>query len=211
MVRILLADDHDVTRSGLSFFIRNRIPGVVIDEAYDADSTLEKVNLFDYTLIVLDVKMPGSDSFHLLSSILCKKPDAKILMFSMYPEFGYAKRYLQMGAKGYVSKDASPEDIGNAITTVLNDKRYMSDALKHSIGEEITSDKLNPFDCLSAREFEIVQHLIKGKSAAEIQWALNIKSSTVSTYKARIFEKLSCQNVMELAKLAEMYNIIPRQ
>ena len=209
MTKILLADDHDITRSGLKFFIPSLVPDVTIDEACDADSTLEKVNGSDYALIMLDVKMPGSDSFELLAKILCSKPGTRILMFSMYPEYAYAKRYLQLGAKGYISKDAPTEEIGNAITAVLDDKRYMSTSLKQSIGEEIIAENINPFDCLSAREFEIVQHLIKGTSLTEIQQALNLKSSTISTYKARIFEKLQCRNSIELVKLAEVYNIYP--
>jgi len=208
MIRILIADDHDITRAGLRFFIANRMAHAVIDEAWDGDSTLEKVRSFDYALIILDVRMPGSDSFELLAKILNSRPEAKVLMFSMYPEYAFAKRYLQMGAKGYLSKEAQPEEIENAIAAVLNDERYMSPSLKQSIGEEIIGNKINPFDSLSTREFEIVHQLLKGATSAEIQQVLNLKPSTVGTYKARIFEKLGCKNIMDLITLAKMYNVL---
>src|SRR5690349_22489875 len=111
MNRILLADDHEIIRSGLKLFINKFVPHAMIDEASNGDSTLQLIAENEYELIILDVTMPDTNSFGLVSSIITIKPDARILMFSMNAEEVYAKRYLQLGAKGYLCKNASFEEL----------------------------------------------------------------------------------------------------
>jgi DNA-binding NarL/FixJ family response regulator len=131
-------------------------------------------------------------------------------MFSMNAEEVYAKRYLQLGAKGYVSKAASQEEIKCALENLINSKRYISPSLMASLTEDALGKKSNnPFNSLSPREFEIVQHLLRGESSAEICSALTLQPSTVGTHKAKIFEKLNCHNVIDLNALAKIYNVIP--
>jgi len=210
MIRILLADDHEVIRSGLKYFISSIVAHPVIHEAWDGNSTLEKVKENEYHLIIMDLNMPQTNCFELLSSIIDLRPGSKILIFSINPEDVHAKRYLQMGAKGYVNKNASASELAKAINTILEDKQYISTALSEALAENMTSKKTdNPFDNLSAREFEIVQQLIQGRSLTDIRYALHLKSSTVSTYKGRIFEKLNCKNIIEVVQLAKLYHILP--
>lgn len=209
MIRILLVDDHEIVRSGLRLFLNNLIEGVVIDEAPGGNEALQKVKDSDYRLIILDLNMPGTNSFDLLKNILNARPSASILIFSINPEDVHAKRYLQLGAKGYVNKNASPEQLRDAVNTILQNKLYISPSLAQIITEDILDQKeINPFNVLSPRELEIVLHLIRGEQLSAIRKSLNLKASTVSTYKARIFEKLKCKNVMELNQLAKAYNII---
>ena len=210
MINILLADDHAIIRTGLKIFIGNYISHSVIDEAWDGDTAFEKIKEKDYQLIILDVNMPGTDSFGLVGNIIAFKPKANILMFSMNAEQIYAKKYLQLGAKGYLSK-ASPEtEIKNALDNVMNGKRYISPTLNLAFTEEaLGKQTTNPFDSLSPREFEIILHLIRGESLAEICNALNLQTSTVGTHKARIFEKLHCNNIIDINAMAKVYNIIP--
>lgn len=210
MIRILLADDHEIIRSGLKLFINNMIPHCVIDEAWDGISTLEKVSQNDYQLIIMDLNMPGTNSFELLDNILLVKPSVNVLIFSINPEEVHAKRYLQLGAKGYVGKNAPVNELGTAIDTVLKNRRYVSPSLSDTVNDEILNEKtINPFDTLSSREFEVVQHLIRGESLSGICHVTNLKASTVSTYKARILEKLHCKNILEVIQLAKIYNIFP--
>ena len=211
MNRILLADDHEVMRAGLKVFISGIIPFPVIDEAWDGDSVIEKVKEHDYQLIILDVNMPATDSFAIITNILGIKPGAKILMFSMNPEDLYAKRYLQLGARGYVAKTASSAELEDAINAVFNNKRYISPDLKQRLAEDAVGNKadINPFQKLSPREFDIALQLIKGESTAAISETLNLKPSTIATFKARIFQKLNCKNVIDVSRLAKIYNIIP--
>jgi DNA-binding NarL/FixJ family response regulator len=210
MIKILLADDHAIIRAGLKILIGKTVPHSEIDEAWDGDSAFEKVKKNDYQLIMLDVTMPDTDSFGLVGNILAFKPDAKILMFSMNAEDIYAKKYLQLGAKGYVCKDSPEDEIKKAIYTVLEGKKYMSAVLTQMMMEDALGGKSqNPFESLTPREFEIVTHLVRGESVSEISNKLNLHTSTIGTHKARIFEKLGCGNVVDLNALAKVHHIIP--
>jgi two-component system invasion response regulator UvrY len=209
MANFLLADDHAIIRTGLKFIIENFMPDSKIDEASDGYSSFEKIKKNKYDLLILDVNMPDTDSLVLVSNILALKPEMKILMFSMYDEEVYAIRYLKRGVRGYIKKNEPVDEIKKAITTVLNNKKYISPKLSQVLIEELYSNNPeNPFDSLSPREFEIVQHLIRGEPVAEICQKLTIHSSTVGTHKARIFKKLKCSNIIDLNSLAKVHNII---
>ena len=209
MINVLLADDHAIIRAGLKIFIENYIANSLIDESWDGDSALKLIKEKDYQLIILDVNMPDTDSFGLVSNIIALKPDANILMFSMNAEEIYAKKYLQLGAKGYLSKASSESEIKTALDNVINAKRYISPKLSQAFTEDALGNKPNnPFYTLSPREFEIVLHLVRGESMTDICHALSLQTSTVGTFKARIFEKLNCNNIIDIHALAKVYNII---
>lgn len=210
MPNLLLVDDHSIIRTGLRLIIENFLSHTNIDEAYDGDSAFEKVKQNDYDLVILDINMPNTDSFCLLSNLIACKPDIKILMFSMNDEDIYAKRYLQMGAMGYLKKDEPECEIRKAITTILSNKKFMSERLCVKVLNDLQKRHTteNPFDKLSAREFEIAQHLTRGDSLNEICKKLHLHTSTVGTYKARIFEKLQCHNIIDLNSLAKVNNVI---
>src|SRR5665647_2794117 len=207
MINILLADDHAIIRAGLKIFIKNLMPHSNVDEAWDGDSAFDKIKQNDYTLIILDVNMPATDSFGLVSNILAIKPESRILMFSMNAEEIYAKKYLHLGALGYLSKDASADEIKQAINNVMSNKRYISSSLTQTLTDNALGKKANnqnPFDLLSPRELEIDRHLMKGESVSQTGTYLNLHTSTVGTHKARIFEKLNCKNVIGINELARV-------
>jgi two-component system invasion response regulator UvrY len=210
MPDLVIVDDHSIVRTGLRMVVQDFLAHCNIDEAADGDSAFAKIRVHDYDLIMLDVNMPNTDSFGLVTSILALKPEAKIIMFSMNAEEIYAKRYLKMGVMGYLRKDAPGDGIQKAIETVLNNRKYISDELGQKLVHDLHAkgDDENPFDKLSPREFEIVQHLANGDSVAEISKKLSLHTSTIGTHKARIFEKLQCHNVVEVNKLAKAHNII---
>lgn len=211
MPNILLVDDHSIVRTGLKLLIHDFLAHTTIDEAHDGDSALKKIKQKNYDLVVMDVNMPNTDSFGALQTILTFNPSLKIIMFSMNAEEVYARRYLKMGAMGYIRKDAPNNEIEKAITTVLNNKTYVSPELTRKLLSDLHSkhESENPFDKLSTREFEVVQHLVQGDSVAEISKKLNVHTSTVGTHKARIFEKLQCHNIIDLTNLAKAHNVIP--
>ncbi|MGV3527933.1 MAG: response regulator [Flavisolibacter sp.] len=209
MKRFLLVDDHAVIRTALKIILQNMYGPVEAEEAHDGDSALEKLKQDKFSMIILDVSMPGTDSFNLVDNILARQPDAKILMFSMNPEEVYARRYLQMGVKGYLKKDAPEPEIRKAIDTVLNNKRYISSSLAESLVNNVFEQTQgNPFDHLSPREFEICQHLVKGDSVGDISRKLHLNTSTISSHKGKIFQKLGVHNQIELNKLATAFNIV---
>ena len=210
MTKILLADDHPVIRAGLKIFIEKVISPALIDEVWDTDMAYEKIKQNEYALVILDAAIAGIDSFTLVHDTLALKPNVKILMFSVNNQDIYAKKYLQLGAKGYISKDASEAEIENAIHNVLNNKRYISASLMETIANSALGHNTdNPFDKLSPREFEIARHLIRGEALSEISNKLNLHSSTVSTYKNRVYEKLNCRNIIDINSLAKLYKVIP--
>lgn len=210
MKSILLVDDHVIIRTGLKIFINSIISFAEVDEADSGDAAFKKVKQRDYDMLILDVNMPGTDSFGLVENIIAVKPEAKILMLSMNPEDIYAKKYLKLGAMGYIGKDAPEAEIKLAIETVLNNKRYISTSLSQVLAEQAigrVSD--NPFDRLSPQEFKIIQYMMKGDSVSQISNKLHLHTSTIGTHKARIFKKLNCKNVVDLNALARIHNVIP--
>src|SRR5665647_769354 len=176
MPDILLVDDHLVITAGLKIVIENFWPHYKTDVANDGDSAFEKIKHHDYDLIIMDISLPNTDSLNMVSNILVIKPGSKILMFSMNPEEMFAKRYLRIGAMGYLGKDAPLNEIRNAIESVLKSNRYISQGLKEKLVMDVLSEnnQENQFDKLSPREFEIVQHLIHGDSVSEISKKLNL-------------------------------------
>ena len=210
MKSILLVDDHVIIRRGLKIFISNIISFAQVDEAESGDVAFQKIKKNDYDLLILDVNMPGTDSFGLVENILVVKPDSRILMLSMNPEEIYAKKYLKLGAMGYIGKDAPEEEIRLAIETVLNGKRYISASLSQVLAEQAIGRGMdNPFEKLSPQEFKIIQYMMKGDSVSEISNKLHLHTSTIGTHKARIFKKLNCRNVVDLNALARVHNILP--
>lgn len=209
MNRILLVDDHSVVRAGVSYLIKNQFgDSVVIDEAKDGDTATNLLKKNPYNLVILDVNIPGTDTINLISYFLTIYPSLNILIFTMNQEEWYGKRFLQMGAKGFLNKESPEEEIQRAIMTVMNGARYISPRLAQILSAEaLDKKKDNPFDELSNREFEVVHRLIKGDSVTVIAEALNLHSSTIGTHKAHIFEKLGIQNIIQLAELAKLYGI----
>jgi len=210
-MKLLLVDDHAIIRTGLKMVISNFIAHSIIDEASDGDAAFARVKESDYDMVMLDVNLPGTDSFSLVGNILTVRPKLRILMFSMNAEDNYAKRYLKLGARGYIRKDESEEEIKKAIGMVLSNKRYVSASLSLQLEEEAFGDKTmqNPFERLSPREFEITQYIVRGESVGQISEKLHLHTSTIGTHKGRIFEKLRCKNIIDINALAKTYNVIP--
>jgi len=206
MEKILLVDDHMIIRSGLKMLLSNDLCNYSFEEAADGETALEQLKNNDYALMVLDINIPGTDTFSVVENTLLLKPATRILIFSMNSENIYAKRFLKMGVKGYVRKDEPAEEIKNAVFTVLNNKRYISKTLGENLAREMFEKRSdNPFDKLSPKQFEITQFLIQGKTISEICSVMSLHSSTVSTQKNRIFEKLNVGNLVELYALAKLH------
>jgi two-component system invasion response regulator UvrY len=206
MKKFLLVDDHAVIRSGLNRMLTELYEACEVIESSNTEDAIElmKTNRFD--LLILDVQMPNSDSFGLLEYINARYPETKALIFSMASENLYAKRFLKLGAKGFLSKDSPVDEIINALNTVLNNKRYISKAFAEVLAINDSADE-SPFDRLTQREFEITAILSKGTSILEASKSLNLQGSTLSTHKSRIFEKLGITNMLELKELAKQYNL----
>ena len=150
--------------------------------------------------------MPDSDTAGLMEYIKTVYPHARVLIFSMTAESIYAKRFLKAGAMGFVTKNAGLTELQKAIDMVLNNRIYMSNHLLEQLVVDLGGNKVtDPFEKLSSREIEIVSLLTSGKSLTEIAEILSLAISTVGTYKARLFEKLKVNNLVELIEMWRLY------
>jgi DNA-binding NarL/FixJ family response regulator len=196
-------DDHAVVRSGVKYMLTEFYKPCTVDEAENEEQVVEKIKHDNYELILLDINIPRTNTLELLRYILFKTPQAKVLMFSMNPEKLHAKRYLDAGAKGFLSKEAPVDEIKRAINVVLSGRKYYSETLVNSLLEQKDCErKVNPFEKLSEREYQIANLLLEGKSLTEISGILKIHTSTTGTHKAKIFEKLNVKNLVELIDLS---------
>ena len=208
--RILIADDHGVVRLGLSMMIKKLRPDFIVDEADDYQKVMSIIKVKNFDLAILDLNMPNGNFQEALQAIKSKNPNTKVMIFSSQDENLYAVRYLKMGADGFLHKLSSEEVINKALTKMLDKGRYMSEEVKESlIYSNLNNQEAspNPLEVLSDREMEIAERLIVGEPMKVISRNLNIHSSTVSTYKNRIFEKLNIQSIPELIKIFDVHEI----
>ena len=207
MKKFLLADDHHIVRAGLSLIINDEFLNVEIDECSNGDCVWEKIQHKAYDLVILDISMPAMDSPRLLKNIFTLRPDQKVMIFTMNNPAIYAKKYLAMGVKGFINKEAEPSEVRLGIVNILNNKRYLGSDMNHLLNLEDTNKQVSsPFDNLSVRELEIMNHLVEGKNVSEIADILSLHISTISTHKANVMQKLDVSNVVELIKTVQLFN-----
>jgi DNA-binding NarL/FixJ family response regulator len=207
MKSFLVADDHFIVRTGISMLLKSEFLNATIDECNDGQGVWTRLEKTSYDLVVLDILMPGLDPVGLVKNILARCPGQKILIFSIHPEDIYARKYLHLGVRGYISKTAEESEIRNAITSVINNRIYVSAKMREILAAEALGvKKVNPFDKLSTREAEVLLHVLEGKNITEIARLLSMHTSTAATHKARILQKLGVENVLELNKVAQMFN-----
>lgn len=208
MNTFLIIDDHVVVRSGIKTLLSDLYNPCIIYEANDGNSALEQLKEHQVDLAMLDIQMPNTDTLSLMETIRTQYPNLKVLIFSMSPENIYAQRYLKAGAKGFLNKDSNIEDIQKAIEVILSGKKYISETLLEILAANAGSMQVeNPFNKLSAREFEIASLLLAGQTISQISKNLSLGVSTVGTHKSRIFEKLQVSNLLEMKALADHYNL----
>ena len=208
MKRILIADDHTIVRTGVSVLVKAEYLNVQIDECDDGNSAWDKIQSAPYDLVIMDINMPGTDSVNLLKNIFTLQPYLKVLILTMSSEEIYARKYLQLGVMGFLNKEADNAEIRKAIASVMNNRKYMSAKLQEIINREAIGGTTGGlFENLSARELEVMTHLIEGKNVSEIADVLSIHISTVSTHKANILQKLKVNNVIELTRVAKRFDI----
>lgn len=178
-----------------------------IDEAAREVDIMKHLKETDYDLIVLDISLVETDFTRIMENIAINQKTARVLIFSMYPEEIYGIRCLQLGAKGYIRKTSSDEEISFAIKRVLEGKKYISHDLADLLSSIDSENTTNPFKSLSSKELEIAKHLNDGMSLLQIANILNIQYSTVNTYKRRLLEKLCVDSVLSMSRLMKLFEI----
>lgn len=207
MIRILIADDHAILRRGLKeILVRELGAGAVCGEAKNATEILSRIEDREWDLVILDITMPGRSGLDVLRDLKSARPKLPVLVLSVHPEDQYAKRLLRAGASGYMTKESAPEELIKAVRKVLGGGRYVSDALAEKLASDLSQDGGQLIhEALSDREFEVLRMLGAGKTVTQIAEDLHLAVTTVSTYRARILEKMNLTTTAELMHYA-LYN-----
>lgn len=209
MIKILIADDHPIVREGLKQILSETDDIKIKDEASNGLEVIDYITKNDYDVVLLDISMPGRDGVDVLRDVKTYKPKTPVLILSMYPEEHYAIRIIRGGAAGYVTKSSAPDELISAIRKVAKGGKYISDSLAVQLTYELDRDADRPLhNILSDREYQVMLLISSGKSVTEIAEDLNLSVKTVSTYRARILEKMNMKNNTALVLYAVKNNLI---
>ena len=203
MIKVLIADDHAIVRRGLIEILLRELNDPVCGEAENAQQVLAQVQSQPWDLVILDITMPGRSGIDVLTDLKAAKPKLPVLVLSMHPEDQYGKRVLKAGAAGYMNKNSAPEELIKAIHKVLAGGRYVSPALAEKLALDLSEKHVQlPHESLSDREFEVLRMIASGKTVSQIADGLHLSVATISTYRARILEKMNMTTNAELMHYA---------
>jgi len=210
MVRIIIVDDHAVVRSGLRQFLAATEDFEVAAEAATGTEVLAMVVSTEADIVLLDITLPDINGLEVLKRIKRLQPTLPVLIFSMFSEEEFALPALHAGASGYLNKDSPPAQILAAIRTVVGGGRYVSPALaERLIDGTLTGSRRLPHENLSPREMAVLLLLSKGISLTRIGEQLHLSVKTISTYRARILEKLGMDSNAELTRYVLVHKLGP--
>jgi DNA-binding NarL/FixJ family response regulator len=201
MPRVLLVDDHVVVRKGLRLILEDRFGDIEIAEASNGDEALAALRE-PYDALILDLSMPGRSGIELLAEIKHRFPALPVLIMSLYAEEQFAVRALRAGASGYLTKSAAPEQLAAAFERILRGGRYISEAVAERLAAGASGAPSTPHERLSDREFEVMRGIASGETVSEIAARMHLSVKTVSTYRARLLEKMGMANNAELTRYA---------
>jgi two-component system invasion response regulator UvrY len=202
-MRILIADDHAVVRRGLRQILAEAFKRATFGEAANSQEALERVWKDPWDIVILDLTMPGRSGLEVLKEMKRARPKLPVLILSMHPEDQFAVRLLKAGASGYMTKESAAEELVGAVNKAIAGGRYVSLPLAEKLASLIVHDvHVAPHENLSDREFMILRMIASGKPVSVIARELSLSVKTVSTYRARLLEKMNMSNNSELVHYA---------
>jgi DNA-binding NarL/FixJ family response regulator len=202
VIKILIADDHAVVRRGLIQILLESFPEAIFGEASNAQEILQKIQEQKWSLLTLDIGMPGRSGVDLLRDLRAHNPQLPVLVLSVHPEDQFARRVLKAGAAGYLSKDTAPFELTNAVRRILRGGRYISTLLAEKLATDLAHEPRHHHEALSDRELEVLRMMASGKTITQIADALALSPKTISTYRARVLEKLDMITTADLIRYA---------
>jgi DNA-binding NarL/FixJ family response regulator len=209
MIQILIVDDHAILRRGLKEILEREFRDVSIGGAGTAEQALTQLGSETWDLVILDITMPGRSGVDVLRHLKALRPKLPVLVLSMHPEDQYGKRVLKAGASGYMNKESAPEELIKAVRKLLSGGRYVSPTLAETLAVDLGRDDGIPaHERLSDREFEVLRKMASGKTVGQIAQELHLSVPTVSTYRARILEKMGMSNTAELIRYALSHHLV---
>ena len=209
MIRVMLVDDHAVVRTGFRLLLQSLPEVTVVAEAESGEVACQRYPELTPDVVVLDLAMPGMGGLEALKRIRARHPQARVLALSAHDDPMHARRALQEGALGFLSKRSAPEALIEAVSTVANGRRYLDSALAQKLAlAELEGAVKSPIDRLSEREFEVFIRLAQGATVQRIADDLKLSSSTVGTHLYNIKQKLDVVNQSELTLIAIRHGLI---
>ncbi|CAN5533042.1 response regulator transcription factor [soil metagenome] len=209
MLRIAVADDHSIVRKGIIQILREEYPEIEICEASNSMEIIELMRDGKWSLLISDISMPGRSGIETLKQIKEIYPDLPVLMLSMHPEEQYAIRSLKSGASGYLTKESAPDELILAVKSILNGKKYIPISIAEKLADHIgVKNHEFPHSILSDRENDVFILIASGKTVTEIASQLSLSVNTISTYRARILEKMHMKTNAELTHYAFSNNLL---
>jgi DNA-binding NarL/FixJ family response regulator len=202
-IKILIADDHAIVREGLKQIVTEEKDMIVAGEAENAETIMKLLEKEKWSIVILDINMPGRNGLEILKDIKQLHPELPVLILSMFSEEQYGIRAIKAGASGYLKKVSAPDELVKAIRKIVNGGKYITETLAEKLADTLGQIKNElPHEKLSDREFEIMCSIALGKSAEEISEELSISVNTFYTYRNRILEKMSMKSNVELTQYA---------
>lgn len=199
MLRILSVDDHAIVRNGLKILFEDSPEAVTFGEAGDAQEALQLVREQEWDVVVMDITLGDRSGLEVMKEMKLLRPRLPFLILSMHSEAQYARRAFKAGASGYITKDSLPDELARAIRKVAQGGKYVSETLAELLITDVDGGgESAPHDKLSGREFEIMCLIASGKTVGEIAELLSRSVKTISTYRARILEKMGMRTNAEI-------------
>jgi len=206
-IRVFIADDHFVVRQGLKHILSQHSDMEVVGEAEDGNQALERIK--DADVVLLDIEMPGKNGWEVMVQLKSLHPKLGVLMLSIFSEEHYGLRLIKAGASGYLTKSSAPDQLCQAIRTVAAGGKFISPSLTEKLIEELSDTSKLPHEHLSTREFQIFCMIASGKKTKEIAEELSVSTTTISTHRANILEKMGLKNSSELLHYALKNGFVP--
>lgn len=210
MLRILLADDHAMFRSGLRRILESEFPDASVGEAANVAELLEQLERQPWDVLLLDISMGGQNSLNVLPSLKERHPRLPVVVLSMYGDRQFVIQALRAGASAYLTKERAPEELLRAIRSVRAGRRYVGDELAAQLADHLAAGgtTASPHESLSPRELEIFLLLASARSVSEIAAQLELSVKTVSTYRTRVLEKMALRSNAELMQYAVRHGLV---
>jgi len=209
MIRVVIADDHQILREGLKQLLQAAGDLEVVGEAGDGFEVLDRVRRDEFDVLLLDMSMPGKSGVELIKQVKGEKPKLRILVLSMHEEHQYAVRAIRAGASGYLTKESAASQLVAAIRKVGGGGAYITPEVAERLAQDAMPHAEGPLHAsLSDREFEVFHMLVDGVSVNEIAARLHLSAKTISTHKARLMEKLGVDSTADLVHYAVRHNLL---
>jgi len=209
MIRVLIVDDHPIVRRGLMQILAETPDLVAGGEAVNATEALTKLRAEEWDAVVLDISMPGRSGLEVLKDIKSENNHVPVLVLSIHPEDQFAVRVLKAGASGYLTKDSAPAELVKAIRKVNSGGKYVSPQLAEKLAFGLDGGPSQSLhDLLSDREFQVMRLIASGRTVTEIALDLSLSTKTISTYRARVLEKMNMKNNADITRYSLIHKLL---